>query len=321
MGEFQCGHCGQTIAVADDHLGRNVQCPHCQQFVVAPDAAAAVPFVPEPAAAPAAVPAAAPRRRNPLAMLLLIFLVPYCVISTGVIVWLYLQQKRNDTHPLEWLLDQQPEDGGPKQIKHDLPLLDRQKTPLGQPIQVGTATEVTPLQVDLVPGAEVLVLTFRVKNLTADQRFNPVPRSFLRRQGYTFLQFGNDKWFGGILSYRRSRGFWADPRGRLPGAAAFDGVLDPGETMTATLSQTPAKEALRRLLDFRGPLLWRLEVRRGLVEVAGRQVSATAVVGVEFDVAPLLGEQREVAGRGGPVFPAFFSDYFALWSPLAAAPR
>jgi hypothetical protein len=30
------------------------------------------------------------------------------------------------------------------------------------------------------------------------------------------------------------------------------------------------------------PLVWRVQVRRGLVNVRGSQVSATAVIGVEF---------------------------------------
>ncbi len=316
--EYQCGHCGQTIAVAGDHLGRNVQCPHCQQFVLAPDAAPALPPVPGPVE-PAAPPPAPARRRGSWAAVLLIFLIPYSLVATGVIVWLFLQQKRNDAHPLEWLLDQQPEDGGPRQIKHDLPLLQRQKTPIGQAIRIGDATEVTPLSVLLVPGAEAVELTFKVQNLTADQRFNPLPRSFLRRQGYTFLQFGNDKLYGGTLTYHRSRGFWANPAARLPGAKRnFNGVLDPGEAMTATLTLAPAPETLRRLMEFRGPMTWRLEVRRGLVEVGGRQVSATAVVGVEFDAAALLPDQRDLARAGfGPVSLAFFADNCALFSVAA----
>ncbi|HZY90070.1 MAG TPA: hypothetical protein VFE78_34935, partial [Gemmataceae bacterium] len=44
---FQCGHCGNLMAVGADHLGQQVRCPHCQQVVVAPPPAPA-PAAPEP---------------------------------------------------------------------------------------------------------------------------------------------------------------------------------------------------------------------------------------------------------------------------------
>jgi hypothetical protein len=40
---FQCGHCNNLMAVTSDNLGRQVQCPHCQQIVVAPAAQAPAP--------------------------------------------------------------------------------------------------------------------------------------------------------------------------------------------------------------------------------------------------------------------------------------
>jgi hypothetical protein len=40
---FQCGHCGKLMAVGVEFLGQQVRCPHCQQVVLAPATAAAVP--------------------------------------------------------------------------------------------------------------------------------------------------------------------------------------------------------------------------------------------------------------------------------------
>ena len=314
--QFQCGHCGQTFAVAAEHLQQDLQCPHCRQFVKAPDAAASVP--PASPAAPAALDFAAapalprplPRRgtQRPWTTMLLIFLVPYAIVTTGVIAWLLWKQPRDNAHPLEWLLDQQPDDGGPKQIKHDLPLLDRQKTSFGQPIQVGDATLVTPLQVMLAPKGDALELTLRLRNTSRDLQFNPLPRSFLvRTQGYTFLEFGKQKVYGGRLSYHKTQGFWANLRDFVGQAPPFEGVLDPGEEMVATLATAPRDEgAVRKLNDYRGPMLWRLEVRRGLVEVGGKTVSATAVVGVDFDSGVFLHDQREFVqqrlfGLSGPL--------------------
>jgi DNA-directed RNA polymerase subunit RPC12/RpoP len=42
---FECGQCGNLMAVSTDYLGQQVRCPHCQQVVLAPTPApAASPF-------------------------------------------------------------------------------------------------------------------------------------------------------------------------------------------------------------------------------------------------------------------------------------
>jgi hypothetical protein len=55
--QFQCGHCGKTMGVSTEFLGRHVRCPHCQQVVVAPSPAP----TPEPTPAPPAESAPAPQ--------------------------------------------------------------------------------------------------------------------------------------------------------------------------------------------------------------------------------------------------------------------
>src|SRR5262245_46999821 len=40
---FQCGNCGNLMAVGTEFLGQQVRCPHCQQVVVAPPAPAPAP--------------------------------------------------------------------------------------------------------------------------------------------------------------------------------------------------------------------------------------------------------------------------------------
>src|SRR5438105_13368905 len=52
---FQCGRCGNLMAVSTDFLGQQVRCPHCQQVVLAPP-----PSAPAPAAQ-----ATAPTGPNP----------------------------------------------------------------------------------------------------------------------------------------------------------------------------------------------------------------------------------------------------------------
>jgi hypothetical protein len=231
--------------------------------------------------------------------LLMILLVPYALVSTGVIAWLLWTHPRKPPHPLEWLIDQQPADGGPKQIKHDLPLTEKQKTSLRQPIEVGGVVEVTPLSIELAPAGDQIVLGLKVRNISQDLRFNPLPQSFLVPMGYTFLEFGTHRIYGGRLAWQRAGSLRQRLRARLREAeeGPFAGVLLPGEEMLVTLTTSPRDEAtVRKIVDHRGLLLWRLEVRRGLVEVRGQPLSATAVIGIEFDVGVLLRDHRELVG-------------------------
>ncbi|MHB1422770.1 MAG: hypothetical protein ACYC3I_06165 [Gemmataceae bacterium] len=45
--QIQCGHCGQVMAVAREHLGQQVRCPHCRQVVIAPPPAVPTSGAPE----------------------------------------------------------------------------------------------------------------------------------------------------------------------------------------------------------------------------------------------------------------------------------
>jgi hypothetical protein len=324
--DLQCGHCSRTFAVAAAQPGQEVECPHCHQSVKVPPAVREAPLVlRDPVEKPATsiegldFRASArekaedeiaarhslfqPRRRG-WGPLVLVFLTPYAIIATAIIVWLLLKLPQNRDHPLEWLIDQQPEDGGPRQIKHDLPLLDRQKIPLEKTIRVGDVVELTALRVELAPKGDALELTMRLRNISRDLRFNPIPRAYLvRDQGYTFVEFGKHRIYGGRLSYHKTQGFWANLHEFVDAAhrRPFDGVLDPGEEMVATLATSPRDEAqVRKLTDYRGPIVWRLEIRRGLVEISGKQWSAATVIGIEFDAGALLHDQRELVWNSQP---------------------
>src|SRR5262249_13829988 len=43
--QLQCGRCGQVMAISLEHLGSQVQCPHCQTVVQTPAASSAPPEV------------------------------------------------------------------------------------------------------------------------------------------------------------------------------------------------------------------------------------------------------------------------------------
>jgi hypothetical protein len=257
------------------------------------------------AAAPAAVEAAAapqgeavadlpspilprrPQRQSVFVPLLLIILIPYAVMSTVAVVWLLFQLRARTEEqqappaldPFELLRDPALKDGGPKRIKHDAPLPRKLQTSLRQPLRVGDL-EVTPLAVKRTAEGE-LVLKLKVKNVSRDVAFDPLPDSFLqyapgrKDKPYTFVALGPDpdqRIYGAYLDKRTGRA---------------DGMLYPGKEEVVTLSTDPDYDDLQDLLDqldrAREPILWRVQVRRGFVRVRGKDVSATAVVGVRLD--------------------------------------
>ena len=66
-------------------------------------------------------------------------------------------------------------------------------------------------------------------------------------------------------------------------------VLKPGGDRTSILCTDPGnREILKMVQAAQGPLVWRVHLRRGLVDVGDREVSATAVVGVVFDKKDIL---------------------------------
>jgi hypothetical protein len=421
--QFTCGHCGKLMAVAAADLGRQVQCPHCQQVVEAPAQAEVPPespadpvftrpaaqevesiFAPEdagedvfgsapaprlelppaeaappaheappppaaveaplaeadgtqtwwesaagpppaaqqngpaeptvtlpdspwpapaseaPAEAPAPVVVHRPARPSHLGAMLLILLIPYAVMVTGALaymVYLYrnLQQTYKAADPLEQMLDPAPKDGGPRRVQHDLPLPDKLKTALGQPLQIGDL-ELKPLRVEQSADGE-LVLLLHMRNLSRNTAFNPFPDKFVqhRRESntapkpYTYLQVGVGRIYGGYAQWHKG----------APGKDQdFDGVLRPGEEMTARLTTDRKDEALVKMAtQAREPLLWRLHVRRGFVAVRGKDVSATAVIGVRFTAQDIAPPPEAKARATAPAQAAFGTAQVEL--PPAAA--
>ena len=186
---------------------------------------------------------------------------------------------------------------------------------LGKTIRVGDL-EVKPLKVELrTVGVldehhprpepcphESLVLTLQVRNLATDYRFSPLDNYFDRKYDHflvdptknragaepmTFLVVGKKRFFGGPAEWvprKRSPQLkidrqWIDAAGRTN----TDEGLAPGAVLQTTICTDGFDPDVANTLDtYEGPLLYRVHVRRGLVAVGDRRVSATAVIGVEF---------------------------------------
>jgi hypothetical protein len=145
-------------------------------------------------------------------------------------------------------------------------------------------------------GKATLVLTLRVKNLSADVTFHPNDPAFHRAAQsdqplpYTALEF-HRKFFHG--SFR-----WPpDPdtvKEYMQGHEADEQPLKPGEERDTWVAVVPwgLKAAKEDVLDAiaplkpTDPLLWRVQLRRGLVKAPANgqevELSATTVIGVEF---------------------------------------
>jgi hypothetical protein len=266
-------------------------------------------------------PPARPPGGGLLMAIVLIFLVPYSIFATAAAIYFYYI-KQNAPSPLENLPDFPAENPGVTRksqsfvyprVPPDRNLPAKLRVPLGSSIRVGDL-EVMPVKVEQRPvefhsedkgvrpspsRADALVLTLRLRNVSADERFVPTDPAFIRlwRQGhdpdtskpYTLLEVGAKRFYGGACKWAPrpanlpGRRFEGDPREYIRGQENLNTVLEPGgqtETVVSTDPDNP--DVVKAVRRFPGTLLWRVQVRRGLVKVRDRQVSATAVIGVEF---------------------------------------
>jgi hypothetical protein len=247
--------------------------------------------------------------------IMLIFLIPYAVFMTIMAAYFWFQS-RQIISPLEQLPDEGEYRGVTKKgegkisryqerWKVDSTLSAKLRVPLGKTRRIG-ALEVTPERVARTPvtfcydparrnkeiSREALVLTLRLKNVSTDQQFCPTDPYFDARwedkkqpQPYTFLEMGSQKFFGGPI---RSTGTKPKEREYVKGQENDPQPLGPGEQRTTVICTDPEHpEVLRALASYNGPLLWRVRLRRGLVEVRDKPRSATAVVGVAFSTSDI----------------------------------
>lgn len=327
--QLQCGQCKNVMAISEEHLGQQVQCPHCRSVVqtpapesaattvalsgavggstAAPDATEAIPSdggMPPPrhdttpapndqpshsAAEFAEFKPKARKDRGLLLLMALIFLIPYALTMTFFVIWL-LVVRPGSTDGLEYLRDPAPnqKQGGPRPARgkrppHDLPVAEHRKGPLGKTIKAGDI-EVTPLRV-LVTSDGDLKLLLRAKNVSAKTAFEPMNVLYVNEKKspdklYTFLESRSksiDNIYGGDLEYHRSREAKDAPVGFA--------VLGPSEEVTiAIITHERYRQGAVSSIVKSGSdeFTWRVQLRRGLVKVDGKDISATTVIGVDF---------------------------------------
>jgi hypothetical protein len=262
-----------------------------------------------------------PREERMVGAIVLIFLVPYAVFMTLLAGYFYYQLKQVPS-PLEILPDinDASDNAGARhrssqstvypRVKPDSKLPPHLHVALGQSIQIGDL-QVTPAKIEqrkilycserlsTTPEPsqdDALVLTLHLVNTSKDVEFFPTDAAFNTRwregepkesKPYTFLELGDSKrFYGGPIKWSprgKSSGYRdPDPREYIQGEE--DGkILKPGEERNTIICTDPAnREIVPAVLNYRSTMLWRVHLRRGLVDIGDREVSATAVIGVEF---------------------------------------
>ncbi len=282
-----------------------------QQDHIAPTQSAAAPEAPAEQAPAMTIPRKA-REAAGAGMFLPLVILPlflWAVAATAFAVFLYL---RLATVPPS-LFDRFPDlDGdrpgvekgkkltmGFKKADALAPLPAHLHVKLKDTIRVGDV-EVTPLGVEkrilrvIVAGSNPepmqgpsLVLRLRIKNVAEDYSFAPMDNYFDRwwdgagAVPLTILHAGKADFFGGPAKWypRGSR----DNREWVEGRQAFMPTLRPGEELDSFIcTDGDNRKVMDGLAAHKGRLLWRVHLRRGLVEHKGRMVPAQCVIGVEF---------------------------------------
>lgn len=260
------------------------------------------------------------KRESLFTTYLIIILIPYAIFITCVAAYFYLRM-RQMPNPMEFLRDSgenPPAKRGTSSvletISPETKLPPRLQVALGQQLHIGDL-EIQPQKVErrkitigsernnVQPetGNDALVLTLRLRNVSQDVYFTPTDPVFDRQwkgefgsnRPYTLLDIGGSRFFGGPIKWKprgnRGRLRDDDPREFVKGQEHDNQILKPGGERTSIFCTDPGnREILKVLKSYEGPLVWRVHLRRGLVQVGEREVSATAVIGVVFDKKDII---------------------------------
>jgi hypothetical protein len=260
-------------------------------------------------------------RRLPISLWLTALLVPYAIVTTIGIAYLFQQRLRlKEPHILESIPDQglyedfldgrrheviqtTEKAGGKTSNTKIIPPnepINQEIVPvkLGETRRIGQL-EVTPQSVDRQPlqyalragkinvaGEEALVLKLQVKNVGPvifrpdDETFNRALINDSKSLVYTFLEMGNDRYYGVISDPAHERLSFPVCRSLLP-----------GETDTIYVVAVRNSDGKKLTVSAIKPgevYLWRVHLRRGKEEIAlssgkNRSVWLTTVVPILFN--------------------------------------
>jgi hypothetical protein len=239
-------------------------------------------------------------------------LLLYAVIMTGIAFYGFIFRYGSQIdpgHPLSTVPDNYGEfppaerrKTGQLKSPPDGPVPPELRVGLGKKLEVGQV-EVEPVKVEIrrlrvvtVPKSgkpfeatrdQAVVLTLKIRNTSDDLTLYPMDPAFTRvftgttgeaRPG-TSLEVGKQVYRGGAIAWP-----WSDKIAREYEAAQEGDAtpLKPKETREYVVFTAADPKIVREVKGTGEPLLWRVQVRRGLISVGGKDVPVTAIIGVEF---------------------------------------
>jgi hypothetical protein len=228
--------------------------------------------------------------KSTISISLLIFLIPYAILTTCIILYLLLSGNGSRSDPFEYLRDPVKKDG-PKRVQHphNERLSPRLRTTLGKPIQAGDLL-VTFNKVRLTADGD-LQLVLRAKNTSSNTAFEPINDFYVKvdhnrrdSKPYTFLESRSKDGVDHI--YNMYLSFFKDS---LAKQEQSSGKLNPKEETTIVLTTDfPYRDKhIAKMLKSNDEYTWRIQVRRGFVRVDGKEVPATMVIGLDFTGADI----------------------------------
>ncbi|AWM38901.1 hypothetical protein GobsT_28700 [Gemmata obscuriglobus] len=245
---------------------------------------------------------------------LLVVLAGYAFIATVAAVYgLFFRSGTPAGHPLSTIPDTFGEFDPVSRKKVtqatfpvDGPLPPELRAGLGNTISIGQL-EVQPTKVEkrklairvagtddreaertMYPGP-ALVMTLDIKNTSPDLPILPMDPAFTRReaasdQPITRLVTSKRAFYGGEIE-------WPWPKGvkrKIEVQQGNDAIpLRPGESREYVVFTAAGADLIRTAEAEKGPLQWRVQLRRGLIEYKGKEVPVTAVIGVDFQAADI----------------------------------
>lgn len=249
------------------------------------------------------------QQESMLTYYILAFLIPYAILLTIIVAFLLLAPKKPSS-PLDILPDLPNDRGGTfKRVDDSKPLPSHLRVKLNQTLEIGEL-KVTPISIeqrrvtfsyengvhpDQDSTDDALAVYLEVENTSKDLLFGPNDLFFNRKctndtaadRPYTSLEVGKKRFFGGPCKYvpkKADRPGWRghDPREFIKGSE-YNTDLMPGKKLVMLVCTDPSNpEILQSLAGHNGPLVYRIQLRRGLYREGSKEGTVTTVIGVEF---------------------------------------
>lgn len=132
---------------------------------------------------------------------------------------------------------------------------------------------------------KALVMQLRITNTSNEFSIFPMDPAFTRKarnddKPATRLLVGKQAFYGGAIE-------WPLPTNKIKRKyeekQEKDEIpLKPGESRDYVVFSDSDRQIVKAVNDSTDSLLWRIQVRRGLIEFKGKSIPVTAIVGVEF---------------------------------------